>query len=250
MSSSIYWVKMYTRLRVNPEMFTDCKLAYFLGYFSSDFSSTILVVMSLEKCFGLYFPLKAKRFCSVKWAKKISLITAIVLAIFNCQYFFIIAVQEDNGVKYCRFVNVHENYRLIYNRIDSVLYSYGPAFILIVCNVAITYKLVKGRKLLGTNPFSNQSLKKATKQSTMMLLAVSIVFILLNVPVSILLSMYEIPPPVPFAIVMLCSYANHALNGFIYCLIGSKYRREVARLLRCRRKNTVVGLGDHVSAAR
>ena len=231
-------------------MFTDCKLAYFLGYFSSDFSSIILVIMSVEKCFGLYFPLKAKRFCSVKRAEKISLITATVLAIFNSQYFFLIAVQEDNGVKYCGFVNVHENYQLIYNRIDSVLYSYGPAFIMFLSNAAIIYKLVKGKELMGTNPFSNQSLKKAKKQSTMMLLAVSIVFIFLNVPVSILLSMYEIPPPVPFAIVMLCSYANHALNGFIYCLIGSKYRREVVKLLRCHRNNTVGVLGDHVSAAR
>ena len=239
MSSSLYWIKMYTRWRVNPEMLTDCKLAYFLGYFFSDFSSIILAIMSLEKCFALYFPIKAKSLCTVKLAKKISLITAVILVIFNSQYFFVIAVQEDNGMKHCGFVNVHEDYQLIYNRIDSVLYSYGPAFVMCLSSAAIIYKHMKGKKLVGTNPFSNQSIKKAAKQSTMMLLGVSILFILLNVPISIYFSIFEMPPPVPFAITLLCSYNNHALNGIIYCVLGSKYRKELVRLLKCRRKNTV-----------
>ena len=166
-------------------MFTDCKLVYFLAYFFGDFSSTLLAITSVEKCFTLYFPIKAKTLCTVELAKKISLMTAIILVIFNSQYFFVIAVQEDNGVKHCGFVNVQENYRLIYNRIDSVLYSYGPAFIICLSNAAIIYKLVKGRKLVGTNPFSNQLIKKAAKQSTILLLGVSILFILLSVPVSI-----------------------------------------------------------------
>ena len=210
-------------------MLTDCKLAYFLGYFLSQFSSAILVIMSVQKWYSLYFPLKAKTLCTVNLAKKTSLVTFIIFFIFNSQYFFIIEVQTIDGVQYCKFIN--EKYKVIYYRIDSILYSCGPAVVMCLVNSAIIYKLVRDRNKI--HPLSNQSVHKAAKQVTLMLVTISITFIFLTIPVSIAFNLYDFPPPLLFVVSGLMSYLNHSINGFFYCIIGSKFRAELFKFMKC-----------------
>ena len=59
--------------------------------------------MSVEKCLALYFPFKTKSFCTVKIAKKVTLITALVLVAFESQFFFII--KKVSHIK-CDYVRV------------------------------------------------------------------------------------------------------------------------------------------------
>ena len=63
------WVQHLTRRKVDPRIWTDYKLFYFLFYFGRHYSSMLLVMMSIEKCFTVYFPLKSKTVCTVKTAK-------------------------------------------------------------------------------------------------------------------------------------------------------------------------------------
>ena len=63
------WVKHLTRKQINPFTWTDCKLFLFLFYFGRHYSSTLLVLMSFEKCFAVYFPLKSKTVSTVRTAK-------------------------------------------------------------------------------------------------------------------------------------------------------------------------------------
>ena len=63
------WVNMLTRGKVDPRIWTDCKLYYFMFYFGRQYSSMLLVLMSIEKCFAVYFPLKSKSVCTLKTAK-------------------------------------------------------------------------------------------------------------------------------------------------------------------------------------
>ena len=57
------WIEILTRDQVNPD-----KLGYFLFFFGRHYSSTLLVLMSIEVCFAIYFPLKSKTVCTVKTA--------------------------------------------------------------------------------------------------------------------------------------------------------------------------------------
>ena len=212
---------------MHPEMLTDCKLTYFLGYFFSHFSSAILVIMSIQKWHSLYFPLKAKTISTVKLAKKSSLVTFIIFFIFDSQYFFTTEAQTKAGVQYCKPIS--EKYQEIYNQIDSVLYSFGPAVIICLVNSAIIYKLVRhGNKI---NP--SQSMHKALKQATLMLVTISITFIFLTFPVSIAYTLYDSPSPLTFVVTALMGYLNHSINGFFYCMIGSKFRAELIKFVKC-----------------
>ena len=78
-----------TDLKLDIFVWTVCGFGYFLGYFGSNFSSGLLVIISLEKFFALYFPLKTKTVCTLSLARKISLVTGIIFIGFDLQYFFI-----------------------------------------------------------------------------------------------------------------------------------------------------------------
>ena len=72
------WMQHLTEDKINPYAWTDCKLGRAMQNFCQQYSSSLLVIMAVEKCFALYLPLQTKRFCTVGTAKKISLISAFI----------------------------------------------------------------------------------------------------------------------------------------------------------------------------
>ena len=81
------WVRFLTNFKIDPSTWTDCRLYYFLAFFGSHYSSMLLSLMSVEKCFAVYFPLKAKTVCTVRTAKWAAGVAAIVLASYDSVYF-------------------------------------------------------------------------------------------------------------------------------------------------------------------
>ena len=73
-------VQPLTRGAVDPFVWTDCKFGYFLIYFGYDYSSALLIIISVEKFIALYFPLRTKTICTVRVAKRVSLATAIIVS--------------------------------------------------------------------------------------------------------------------------------------------------------------------------
>ena len=160
----IAWIEILTRGRVNLHIPTDCKLAYFLFYFGREYSSSLLVLRSLEKCFAVYFSLKSKTVCTVRTAKWETGVVGIVLAIYNLVYlvdiesfirlsgqhvcvfggdYWVIitaidSVLHSSGRQICRIKGSH-NYKVILYAINSVLYSFGPFTIMLITNFAIAF---------------------------------------------------------------------------------------------------------------
>ena len=103
------WIKNMTREQINPFTWADCKLMHPIFFFCSQYSSCLLMVMAVEKYFALYFPLQTKSICTVRNAKKISLVVAIALFAFNAQLFFIRESKKDsNGLKQCIWIRVNQ----------------------------------------------------------------------------------------------------------------------------------------------
>ena len=184
-----------TNYTVNVFLWADCKLGYFCWYFFNQYSSVLLVMISVEKCIVVYFPLKVKNICTVKTAKWACLVAAFIIAAFNSQWFFIIEARSGS----CLYTEVSESYVLVYNRIDSIIYSFGPFAIMGLTNICIIYKLYKSQML----------------QFTFLLLkTILIVRALLHIPKTL----------------------NHGINAVMYCIVGSRFRQELIELISCRKK--------------
>ena len=240
----MWWVAYLTRWRVNPEVWGDCKLDYFIYYFCAHYSSALLVIMSLEKFFALFFPIRAKQICTVRTAKIVCAFSAFIFAAFDSQFFFVIdAYTDDDGYDSCKYLN--ENYEIIFNRIDSTLYSFGPFAIMIVANSAIIYKfmqakLKQNKQVSTTTQMTNQTLSKTATKGTVMLVTVSFGFVILTGPISVAYAMTSEPHPMVDAVTVVLDYLNHSINAVLYCASGSRFRAELLKTLGVRKGNDMV----------
>ena len=108
--------------------------------------------MSVEKCFAVYFPLKSKTVGTVKTAKWATGIVGVILAGYNSLFFFLITagVIESSVYDTCVYI---VDIRGTLDIVDSILYSFGPFFLMFLTNFAIIYKFTQNQQ---AKPLVNQ----------------------------------------------------------------------------------------------
>ena len=234
------FITFLTRGEIDPFTWTDCKLGFFLMYFGMKYSSSLVVIITVEKFIALYFPLQSKYVCTLGIARRVSLVTAVVFIIFDSQFFFIgIPIPEQYYIR-CGYGNAPKLYRdILFLGVTAVFYSYGPFLIILVMNFAILFKVyrLKSRKRGMVSESENQSLRAdCAIRGTFTLLGISVVFILCTCPICIsnILSLWREPPPALLAVGIISQYLNHALNCVVYSVMGSRFRNQMRDLLYCR----------------
>ena len=234
-------IEQATNLNVDIFVWMGYGFGYFLGYFGQNYSSSLLFIISLEKFFALYFPLKPKTFCTVSMARKVSMVTAIIFIGFDLQYFFITKKFEDSFGKYCYYGNVSWKYlNILFSIVDGTLYSYLPFSIMTFTNVAIIYKFVsvKWRNRLGKG--NTDSTSRSATRGTAMLLIISFTFIILTSPIMVANAVWpnSTIPFLVFKILMAIQNLNHGINGILYCIVGSRFRNELKNLFSYGKSNS------------
>ena len=94
-------VEEFTYYKVDMFTWTGCGFGYFVLYSASDYSSALLVIISIEKCIALYYPFKAKIICTVRMARRVSLVTAVIFVLYGLQFFWLASELEDIAGSYC-----------------------------------------------------------------------------------------------------------------------------------------------------
>ena len=226
------WVSKLTNGAVYLfELVTRCKLLVFLYYFSQHYASALLVIMSMEKFFALYFPLKTRSICTVHTAKWVTGITAVIFVAYDSQIFFIPNSHPTNN--HCILINVPTNYEPTFQRINATLYSYTPFTIIGAANLAIIYKFLTAKRYSrrGGTESTSQALSKAAFKGTAMLITVSTMFIMLTGPVAIVGSISTVNiHPMVYAFIVIMRYINIAINGVLYIISGSRFRAELMKM--------------------
>ena len=144
------------------------------------------MIMTVEKCFALYYLLKSKIICTVKNAKRICEAAGFLLFAFNLQVYFLNKFTIDsNGEKICVFDGFSVKYKTAFYLIDSLLYSTVPTCVILTANFLIILKFLRAKwesRHSGTESV-NQALSKSAIKGTVMLLFVSFAFIILTGPI-------------------------------------------------------------------
>ena len=201
------------------------------------------MAMRLEKCFALYFPLQSKSVCTVRTAKKFSLIAAFVLFGFNLHLIFIRDAETDpDWKKQCIWVRVPLSYKATYYQIDAFIYSFIPLSVMFTANCLIIFKfmIAKYKNRQGGTESVNQALSKSAIRGSVMLLTVSFAFVILTVPICID-NLIKDDPQIVYGITVILQFLNHSINGVLYCITGSRFRHELMVLFNCGTKRPVIG---------
>ena len=219
-----YWVIHLTRRQIDPRQWTDCKLYYFMLFFGRNYSSTLLVLMSIEKCFAVYFPLKAKTVCTVRTAKWATGAAGVVLAAFNAINFFLESdFIKSSGRHICLF-NFDRNVVTALTTVDSVLYSFGPFTLMFITNFAIVFKFMRAKcNQRNSTESTNQALSKSATRGTAMVVTVSVTFLILTVLSAVDMALWpniKLSENVVYNVIMnFPQYLSHSINGVLYLLL-------------------------------
>ena len=176
-------------------------------------SSAMLVVMCMEKCFALYFPIRAKRFCKVKIAKRVCAVIALLYTNLNAHWFLNYKPIKDKwGFPDCKIVNINED---VIGFMYLCLYSIVPIILLSAFSLTIILKTCCLKHHTG------KCLGKKAKQGTMMLLSIICFFMISSVPVTLYSSLDLFKENrTLFVASLVLSCSNHSVNALLYMLSG------------------------------
>ena len=252
-SCFIEWINVIFEISTTAQSDTLCKLVLFLIYVSGILSAWTLVAMTVQRAVCVLFPHRANVLCTVGKSKAIVVSMVLFIAVIHTHLLYGMYVGMHDGHKACVIRRDYEPFfQEIWTWADVLMFSLLPWLCLAVSNSLLVWKLrlsLREAKLsLGSGQADriNDRNKKA-KSISITLIAVSTAFLLLTFP----MSFYQI---LSFMFWMNGSiralrssrfvyyvrqigrplwYANSCINFYIYCLTGSKFRREAKQILRC-----------------
>ncbi|KAL4227922.1 hypothetical protein ACF0H5_013361 [Mactra antiquata] len=249
-----------------------CKLNILLVYSSLDFSAWILIAVTLERVISAWFPHNARSVCTKKSAVAFLITIGVFLLCLNSHLLYGMTFKyntTENGsdIVVGKCVEVNPDYYDFFNKqwpwIDLCAFCAIPSTVIVIGNGLILFKVLKSQKKTKARIVptiaggSRQTTGNAGKQSSMtaILFTLNVVFLISTSPISIYNVGYaywadgaspELYAVLDlwWAVVNMLMYTNNSLNFLLYCLSGTKFRREVIRMFCCR-NNSAASTGHH-----
>ncbi|CAH1775496.1 unnamed protein product [Owenia fusiformis] len=253
-----HWINYSWEIDIRDLMAWICKTHHFVLYLCIHLSGWLLVAVSIDRVITVYLPLQARFISTKRNALIISTTMVIILGAINSHWFLTYSVSFNYGELYCQFQPIFEDsFDLrVWMWVDLALSSALPFLILIVSNIMISVQLArvsKQRNEMGSGGNDN------SRSMTVMLLSISVVFVCLTLPMAVYLTTqsfsyeYENSQAIwrdemTYAIVSNIAYINNAINFFLYCVSGSKFRGELAKL--CGKKKSRKANNQSMSVTR
>lgn len=261
------WIRFLFNEDVRHVSQFGCKLNIWLVYSSLDFSAWILIAVTLERVISAWLPHNAKTVCTRKSAAAFLISIGVFVLVLNSHLLYGMVFKTSYGitgeVELRKCVEIDDDYAVFFNKtwpwIDLCAFCAIPFTVIVIGNCLILFKVIKSQRKTksrivptiqnGTTPISSSSGHSGSKQSSMtaMLFTLNVVFLVTTSPVSIynigytnwikgadLQKFAELD--LWWAIVNMFMYTNNSLNFLLYCLSGTRFRREVVRIFTIRKR--------------
>ena len=240
-----------------------CKLQRFVKSVFGYYANWLIIVFTIFRAIAVYFPHKANVFCSRRRAFFTVCLTFAVCFLVNLDSVINIEYLPKNSRKKCWFTGSRDVYYTVYSQwLMLVTMSIIPFVVLVTGNVMIIHKILI-YSLQRTN-MSNETKSNDSQSMTAMLISISVLFLVTQVPAFIILILRRILIIENFnrdhlhrflvinSVFRLFKWSNHAVNFFCYCVSGKRFQEELVAMVtgRLRRKGQWDGsMGTKSSAA-
>ncbi|WAQ98234.1 TRFR-like protein [Mya arenaria] len=229
-----------------------CKFYYFFIYSSMQFSSWILVGVSVERVVKTYFPFRYKRLYTTKRVKIVLVITLFILILVNVHFFFTNGINDftaGNCTSLTQEFSWFNEYVFVY--VDLGVLSIVPFAIILISNVFLVRKLRKYQKKRSSMMHERyvQNANRFSVRMTKMLLVCTIYFLAATAPISIyfvvdsyLLHGFEESGDKASVAKMhlaktttyLFNYSNYCVNFYLYTAMNDRFSHELRSVLCCK----------------
>jgi len=227
---------------------TACSLVTFLLNVVLNMAAWLVVLTTVDRFVAVWLPLHAAAVCRRRRARLVVLALVVVTVAASAHLFWTTGLHRSAGRRrpYCGPPPDAHFMRHQFEYIKLASYSLAPFAIILALNVAIVARLRCGHAAAvlrcgGGGGGAGGDIQQAamTSRVTYMLLAVSVTWLILTAPFTLqtligaaLLDMRDARSRARFRLARtVCfqlMYANHAVNFFLYCVAGRKFRHELA----------------------
>lgn len=222
-----------------------CQIGKFGFYTTSDTAIWVLVLFTVDRFVAVCFPLQKTRICVPRRSKIACAVAFACSVVKNLHVFWTRGAEYNSSghlVTNCGHTDpASAIFEALYRPwMALALISIIPFVILLICNCVMIWTLTRSRfvQMRKTETPANDK-AKTFKQTTMMCLSVSFVFLLCVIPSIVVLIgkphwtkypnyAYEVAKAVSNQL----AYFNHSINFFLYCLTGQKFRSELLSMFR------------------
>ena len=258
-AAGYYWVttELLGRLSFNDE----CRiLVWVLETFQANGVLLILSV-TLDRLVAVRFPFKAAAWCRVRRAKIVSASVFAVVSAYNIPHLVLNHADARFVCMLCSFDNILS---VIHLWVTTLLMFAIPFVLLLSANTVIILAVQNFLKYTpssrdvdaSSSAINSNTVVLSSKDRNLiaMLLLVSFMFLLLNAPrfmriIIFATVQFEMTPrrvamnTLVWHITNKLYFTNNACNFFLYCVSGSKFRRDFKvlcrEIFRCSRKSTI-----------
>lgn len=257
----LFWWLEAVGVKMDESYIVLCKLRVFLAYTTGHTSAWILVAMTFQRAGSILWPQRVNFLCSRRFATTLMCFLFAFLAFANAHilygHTFTMAINGTDGE--CFFTFVDQGYESFFNNVwgwvDTSMCSSIPFSLLLLSNTILVKTVgqsvqnARQRLVTGQANQLNSRVKKVSSM-TVTLISISVEFLFLTGPVSVYHLFIDtfsrgadedinVAAANELALSVSCILwsANNAINFYIYCLTGTRYRKEFLRLISFRKDN-------------
>ena len=242
---------LFLKLTENNVQLGDlgCQLMYLFGSSIQTYANWVLVLLTFERFIAVWFPLRVKKACRRR--NSVCGLFCMFVFIVCAHLQFLFTFKEDGHElqtwtctprdRYARFI------QFVWYWIDGAMYALVPIVCLFIFNSLIIIAVRRSRQM--QRRLSSREQRRPEEESisqqrqiTVMLLAASIMFVILVLPNCVFFIVKEhldwtgsgrktAQYYLLQQLVFVLSDLSHALNFYLYCVSGRKFRNKFAYLL-------------------
>ncbi|KAL8606673.1 hypothetical protein ACOMHN_055348 [Nucella lapillus] len=253
------WIRHVSDFRLNATHDVVCKIFTWLYTGSSTISCWYLVCMTVHRAMSVVWPHRVNLMCTRRTVLLLIFGIALFFAVLYSHYLIgavVLYFPNYNGY-WCTMNPANESYMYfiqhIFMYIELAVYNLLPFLFLAVSNSVLIWKLTASVKTAGKflgkgDSEQAQAREKAARSVTVTVSVVSIAFLVLTLPSTINYILFHFESAgtdlvgyrttVLIFIAAICEtlyQANTAINFYLYCLTGRRFREEFIKIMCCGR---------------
>ncbi|XP_041351141.1 uncharacterized protein LOC121370071 [Gigantopelta aegis] len=169
-----YWVNHVFGYDMRLSSSFSCKFHTLMVYLSLDYSTWVVVMLTLDRCISVCLPFRTFRACSIRNARVFSVVVFLLLFAINMHYFWTYDLVErtifGDGIEcYAASPSFKVFIDDVWPWIDLCVVCGIPFAIMIVCNVLIVRQLIKSSQKvwahkIGTTKSSTQVMENSVSK--------------------------------------------------------------------------------------
>ena len=224
-----------------------CKMSPFASSTSLIVSYTCIVIIAIERFFGILFPMKRQPIANKKTCYILITLTWILGALYSSQFFYTYRLDIKDGMSYCHYSWQPAFNTKTANQIETLVYYFCFTLVPFILIVAMYSAIIVAMKRQSAHQHlgNAESVRRARedRQVTLMLLSVTEACVLSWIPsnVYVFLMIYDWKSPSPCElrhfryVANVSGYCFPAVNPFIYYIFNEKYKNGFKELLCCKK---------------